>query len=84
MYSAYYYYLCYVIICGIVVVILGCTVMTVMMQDVPMVNVNYPEKRQWKMSKQDYLKIKLDIEKEVSYIDYNMLMCVIGVVERKD
>jgi hypothetical protein len=47
------------------------------MQDVPMVNVNYPEKRQWKMSKQDYLKIKLDIEKEVSYIDYNMLMCVL-------
>ena len=40
--------------------------MTVVMQDVPMVNVNYPEKRQWKMSKQDYLKIKLDIEKEVS------------------
>jgi hypothetical protein len=45
-----------------------CAVIAVMMQDVPMVNVNYPEKRQWKMSKQDYLKIKLDIEKEVSYV----------------
>ena len=62
------YSLCYVIIWGIVVVMSVCAVIAVMMQDVPMVNVNYPEKRQWKMSKQDYLKIKLDIEKEVSYV----------------
>ena len=62
------YSLCYVIIWGIVVVMSVCAVIAVMMQDVPMVNVNYPEKRQWKISKQDYLKIKLDIEKEVSYV----------------
>ena len=31
----------------------------------PKISVNYPDKNQWKMSKNDYLNIKLDIEKEV-------------------
>lgn len=31
----------------------------------PKISVNYPDKNQWKMSKRDYLNIKLDIEKEV-------------------
>ena len=35
--------------------------------DVPVVKVNYPNKRQWKMSKHDYLNIKLDIERDVFY-----------------
>ncbi len=34
----------------------------------PKVSVNYPDKNQWKMSKRDYLNIKLDIEKEVHII----------------
>ena len=34
----------------------------------PKVSVNYPDKNQWKMSKKDYLNIKLDIEKEVHII----------------
>lgn len=34
----------------------------------PKVSVNYPDKNQWKMSKKDYLNIKLDIEKEVLII----------------
>lgn len=33
--------------------------------DIPVVTVNYPDKHQWKMSKHDYLNIKLDIEREV-------------------
>lgn len=31
----------------------------------PKISVNYPDKNQWKMSKHDYLNIKLEIEKEV-------------------
>ena len=34
----------------------------------PKVSVNYPDKNQWKMSKRDYLNIKLDIEKQVHII----------------
>lgn len=34
----------------------------------PKVSVNYPDKNQWKMSKRDYLNIKLDIEKDVHII----------------
>ena len=34
----------------------------------PKVSVNYPDKNQWKMSKRDYLNIRLDIEKEVHII----------------
>ena len=34
----------------------------------PKVSVNYPDKNQWKMSKRNYLNIKLDIEKEVHII----------------
>ncbi len=41
----------------------------------PTVSVNYFPKKQWKLSKHDISEIKLDIEREVGFINYVTKNC---------